>query len=81
MNNEIFKKDNNDFFVKKKSLKDVYKSEIYNEFKPKPIRLIRNLIVELVREHNKNNKNQLSLKAHTVPYFIYNKVVDFYSDN
>lgn len=65
------------------SCKSVLKSDIYAKYKPRPIREIRSVVLEMIDEHNNLEKTTLKLSrlSHSIPYWMYKKVVVFFENN
>jgi len=65
------------------SYKNVYKKDIYNMYKPRAEKEIRNVVREFIIEHNnlESTSLKLSLNSHSVPYWLYEKIVAFFDNN
>jgi len=65
------------------SYNNVYKKEIYDKYKPRAVKEIRSVIREFIMEHNnlKSTTLKLSLNSHSVPYWLYQKIVAFFDEN
>lgn len=65
------------------SYNNVYKKDIYNMYKPRAEKEIRCVIREFIMEHNnlKSTALNLSLNGHSVPYWLYEKIVAFFDEN
>ncbi len=79
MNNSPSKKaeENNNAY------KAVYKKDIIIMCRPRPRRIIQDIIKEFVNEHNNlpTTKLKINLRGHTIPYCVYKKIVAFFENN
>jgi len=65
------------------SYNNVYKDFIYKKYSPRPKKEIRIVIRQFILEHNnsKDTKFELSFFSHSVPYWLYQKIVRFFETN